>query len=80
VLFAGASRLSAKNQGRPLTLTGPRAADVTAVLNVPQVVIAHIDGWSVYSETIDDVRTGFDEAGLLGRLVPAEAGVWALTG
>jgi L-ascorbate metabolism protein UlaG (beta-lactamase superfamily) len=80
ILFAGASRLTAKNQGRPLTLTGPRAADVTAVLNVPQVVIAHIDGWSVYSETIDDVRTGFDEAGLLDRLVPAAAGVWALTG
>ncbi len=80
VLFAGASRLPAKNQGRPLTLTGPRAADVTAVLNVPQVVIAHIEGWSVYSETIDDVRAGFDEAGLLDRLVPAEAGAWALTG
>lgn len=80
VLFAGASRLPAKNQGRPLTLTGPRAADVTAVLNVPRVVIAHIEGWSVYSETIDDVRTGFDEAGLSDRLVPAESGVWALTG
>jgi L-ascorbate metabolism protein UlaG (beta-lactamase superfamily) len=78
VLFAGASRLPTKNQGRPLTLTGARAADVTAVLGVPRVVIAHIAGWSIYSENIDDVRTAFDEAGIAEHLVAAEAGSWAL--
>lgn len=78
VLFAGASRLPTKNQGRPLTLTGPRAADVTAVLGVPRVVIAHIAGWSIYSESIDDVRTAFNEAGIAERLVAADAGSWAL--
>lgn len=78
VLFAGASRLPTKNQGRPLTLTGARAADVTAVLGVQQVVIAHIAGWSIYSENIDDVRTAFNEAGIADRLVAADAGTWAL--
>ncbi|MET0897333.1 MAG: MBL fold metallo-hydrolase [Mycobacterium sp.] len=78
VLFAGASRLPAKNQGRPLTLTGQRAADVAAVLSVPRVVIAHIAGWSIYSETLDDVRAAFDEAGIAERLVAADAGGWAL--
>ena len=78
VLFAGASRLPTKNQGRPLTLTGPRAADVSAVLGVPQVVIAHIAGWSIYSESIDDVRTAFDEAGIADRLATADAGSWTL--
>ena len=78
VLFAGASRLPTKNQGRPLTLTGQRAADVTAVLGVPRVVIAHIAGWSIYSQTIDNVRLAFDEAGIAGRLVDADAGSWAL--
>lgn len=78
VLFAGASRLPTKNQGRPLTLTGPRAADVTAVLGVPRVVIAHIAGWSIYSESIADVRTAFNEAGIAERLVSADAGSWAL--
>jgi L-ascorbate metabolism protein UlaG (beta-lactamase superfamily) len=78
VLFAGASRLPAKNQGRPLTLTGPRAADVAAVLNAPQVVIAHIEGWSIYSETLDDVRSAFAEAGITSRLITATAGDWAL--
>jgi L-ascorbate metabolism protein UlaG (beta-lactamase superfamily) len=78
VLFAGASRLATKNQGRPLTLTGPRAADVTAVLGVPRVVIAHIAGWSIYSETFADVSTAFDEAGIADRLVVSEAGSWAL--
>ncbi len=77
VLFAGASRLSTKNRGRPLTLTGQRAADVTAVLGVPRVVVAHIEGWSIYSETINDVRTAFDEAGIADRLVPTDAGFWA---
>ncbi|WP_264010773.1 MBL fold metallo-hydrolase [[Mycobacterium] manitobense] len=78
VLFAGASRLPTKNQGRPLTLTGPRAADVAAALAVPRVVIAHIAGWSIYSETIADVRTAFDEAGIADRLVPGDAGSWSL--
>ncbi|MEV3902580.1 MBL fold metallo-hydrolase [Mycobacterium sp. NPDC050551] len=78
VLFAGASRLPTKNQGRPLTLTGPRAADVAAALRVPRVVIAHIAGWSIYSETIADVRTAFDEAGIADRLVPGDAGSWSL--
>lgn len=78
VLFAGASRLPTKNQGRPLTLTGPRAADVTAALGVPRVVIAHIAGWSIYSETISDVRVAFDEAGIADRLVPGDAGTWSI--
>jgi L-ascorbate metabolism protein UlaG (beta-lactamase superfamily) len=78
VLFAGASRLPTKNQGRPLTLTGPRAADVAAALGVPRVVIAHIAGWSIYSETIADVRVAFDEAGLADRLVAGDAGTWSL--
>lgn len=77
ILFAGASRLPGKNQGRPLTLTGPRAADVAVALGVQRVVIAHIAGWSVYSETYSDVRTAFDEAGIGARLVAAEAGFWA---
>lgn len=77
VLFAGASRLATKNQGRPLTPTGPRTADIAIVLGVPRVVIAHIEGWSIYSETIDDVRTAFSEAGVSDRLVPHVTGSWA---
>lgn len=80
VLFAGASRLPTKNQSRPLTLTGPRAADVAATLHVSQVVIAHIEGWSIYSEKIGDVRTAFSEAGIADRLVDTEAGRWAPLG
>ncbi|WP_228032496.1 MBL fold metallo-hydrolase [Mycolicibacterium sp. P9-22] len=76
VLFAGASRLESKNQGRPLTSTGPRAADIAAVLAVPRVVIAHIEGWSIYSETFDDVHTAFSDAGIADRLVPYTAGSW----
>ena len=41
-------------------------------------MIAHIAGWSIYSETIADVRTAFDEAGIADRLVPGDAGYWSL--
>lgn len=78
MLFAGASRLPTKNQGRPLTLTGPRAADVAAALGVSRVVIAHIAGWSIYSEDFSDVRTAFDEAGIADRIVSSGAGFWSL--
>lgn len=62
----------------PAAVTGPRAADVAAALAVPRVVIAHIAGWSIYSETIADVRTAFDEAGIADRLAPGDAGSWSL--
>lgn len=78
VLYAGASRLAAKNQGRPLTLTGQRAADVALVLRASRVVIAHIAGWSVYSEDMAAVRNAFQDAGVADRLISAEAGTWSL--
>lgn len=42
------------------------------------MVIAHIEGWSIYSEGIDIVRTAFNEAGLAERLVATGAGFWSL--
>jgi L-ascorbate metabolism protein UlaG (beta-lactamase superfamily) len=78
VLFAGASRLPGKNRARPLTLTGQRAADVAAVLDAGRVVVAHIEGWSVYSETIADVEKAFDEAGIADRIIAYTAGLWAV--
>ena len=34
-------------------------------------------GWSIYSETIADVRKAFDEAGIVERLITTEAGYWS---
>jgi L-ascorbate metabolism protein UlaG (beta-lactamase superfamily) len=48
------------------------SGDNASALGVPRVVIAHIAGWSIYSEGLPDVRTAFDEAGIADRIVDGE--------
>jgi L-ascorbate metabolism protein UlaG (beta-lactamase superfamily) len=78
VLFAGAARVPQKERGRPLTLTGERAAAAAAVLGAPVVVPAHYEGWAHFSEGLDRVVTAFDDAGLSQVLQVAPAGSWAV--
>ncbi len=78
VLHTGAARVSAKNAGRPLTLTADRAADVALILGVTAVVPAHCDGWSIYSQTCSDVERSFHDAGIADRLHHSALGTWAL--
>jgi len=77
VLHVGAARVAVKNAGRPLTLTADRAADVAQILGAAQVVPAHCEGWSLYSQSVDDVRKSFADAGIADRLRVAPAGSWA---
>ena len=71
VLFAGAARTPLVPDG-PLTLTSEQAAEAARLLEAPRVVVVHTDSWAHFTETIDDVRTAFDRAGLADRLhVPA---------
>ena len=78
VLFAGAARVAGKLGGRPLTLTAQRAADAAILLRAPQVVPAHYRGWSLYSETPEDLVAAFDDAGVSQRLILSEPGTWAI--
>ncbi|MET7996441.1 MBL fold metallo-hydrolase [Amycolatopsis sp. NPDC005232] len=80
VLFAGAARVAAKFDGRPLTLTSERAAAVAAVLGAKTVLPAHIQGWAHFSEGIDTFRPAFDDAGLAHVLALAEPGEWNVVG
>jgi L-ascorbate metabolism protein UlaG (beta-lactamase superfamily) len=80
VLHAGAARVPSKFEGRPLTLTAERAADVAQLLGVSYVVPAHCEGWSLYSQTPEDVRRAFDDAGIGNRLRYQRPGRWALLG
>ncbi|WP_460341838.1 MBL fold metallo-hydrolase [Actinoallomurus acanthiterrae] len=76
VLHAGAARVAAKFDGRPLSLDSRRAAAAAAVLGVDVVVPAHYDGWAHFSEGRDDLELAFHEAGLSALLSAAEHGSW----
>lgn len=78
VLHVGAARLSTKNAGRPLTLTADRASDVAQLLGLSAVVLVHCQGWSLYTQTPEDVHDAFADAGLAGLIRSAPLGQWAL--
>ncbi|MGW4486456.1 MBL fold metallo-hydrolase [Amycolatopsis sp. NPDC004368] len=79
VLFAGAARVAAKFDGRPLTLTSERAAAVASVLGAKTVLPAHIQGWAHFSEGIETFEPAFDDAGLKHVLALAAPGEWNVT-
>ncbi|WP_068183189.1 MBL fold metallo-hydrolase [Mycobacterium sp. UM_CSW] len=76
VLFAGAARVPAKENGRPLTLTSARAAAAAEVLGAKVVIPAHVDGWAHFSEGADEFAAAFDQAGIAGVLRVAAHGEW----
>ncbi|MEW2286810.1 MBL fold metallo-hydrolase [Streptomyces sp. NPDC047841] len=76
VLHAGAARVPAKFDGRPLSLDSRRAAAAAAVLGVRTVVPAHYDGWAHFSEGLPEIELAFHEAGFSSLLRVAPHGVW----
>jgi L-ascorbate metabolism protein UlaG (beta-lactamase superfamily) len=76
VLFAGAARVPTKERGRPLTMTGQRAAAAAEVLGAKVVIPAHVRGWAHFSEGIEEFTAAFDEAGIAGALRLAANGNW----
>jgi L-ascorbate metabolism protein UlaG (beta-lactamase superfamily) len=76
VLFAGAASVPAKERGRPLTLTAPRAAAAAELLGAKAVIPAHVDGWAHFSEGVDEFVAEFDRAGIGGLLRIATHGEW----
>ncbi len=76
VLHAGAARVPAKFDGRPLSLDSRRAAAAAAVLGAEIVVPAHYDGWAHFSEGLPELELAFHEAGLSSLLRVAPHGTW----
>ncbi len=76
VLFAGAASVPTKDRGRPLTLTGARAAAAAEVLGAKVVIPAHVDGWAHFSEGVDEFVAAFDAAGISKVLRVAAHGEW----
>ncbi|MFI6062642.1 hypothetical protein [Streptomyces sp. NPDC051286] len=78
VLNAGAARVPAKFEGRPLSLDSCRAA--AAVLDAGIVIPAHYDGWTHFAEGLTDIELAFREAGLSSLLRISPHGDWAALG
>src|SRR6202000_1176506 len=76
VLFAGAASVPTKEHGRPLTLTSARAAAAAELLGAKVVIPAHVDGWTHFSEGVDEFVAAFDEAGISSVLEGAGHGEW----
>ncbi len=76
VLFAGAASVPTKERGRPLTLTGARAAAAAEVLGAKLVIPAHVDGWAHFSEGVDQFVAAFDDAGIKRLVRVAPYGEW----
>ncbi|MEV4342095.1 MBL fold metallo-hydrolase [Streptomyces sp. NPDC049590] len=76
VLHAGAARVPARFEGRPLSLDGHRAAAAAAVLGADVVVPVHHDGWAHFSEGLPEIERAFHEAGLSSLLRVAPHGTW----
>jgi L-ascorbate metabolism protein UlaG (beta-lactamase superfamily) len=78
VLFIGAARVPIRERGRPLTLTSQRAAAAAELLGAGVVIPAHVDGWTHFTEDIDDVIAAFDDAGIADVLAVAPLGRWVV--
>ncbi|MFD7405971.1 MBL fold metallo-hydrolase [Streptomyces sp. NPDC059866] len=76
LLHAGAARVPAKFDGRPLSMDSRRAAAAAAVLDADIVVPAHYDGWTHFSEGLADLELAFYEAGMSSLLRIAPHGSW----
>lgn len=76
VPHAGAARVPAKFEGRPLSLDSRRAAAAAAVLGADAVIPVHYDGWVHFSEGLPEIQLAFHEAGLSSLLRVAPHGAW----
>ena len=76
VLTTGAARVPARFRNRALSLDSVRAAAAAAILGPAEIIPAHYDGWTHFSEGRDDLVRAFDDAGLTARLRLVDHGTW----
>jgi L-ascorbate metabolism protein UlaG (beta-lactamase superfamily) len=74
VLNVGAVQIEARFHGAYLTLSSDRAAMAAEVLGVRAVVPAHFEGWTHFTQGLDQIRAAFRGYQLADRLVVAERG------
>ena len=74
VLFVGAVQIPARFDGAYLTLSSDRAAIATELLQARAVVPVHFEGWTHFTQGLDQIRAAFAGYGLSERLVAIEPG------
>ncbi len=74
VLFVGAVQIAQRFDGAFLTLSGERAAIATELLGARKVIPVHFEGWTHFTQGLDQVRSAFAGYGLSDRLLAAERG------
>lgn len=74
VLFVGAVQIPARFDGAYLTLSSDRAAIATELLGARAVVPVHFEGWTHFTQGLDQVRAAFAGYGISDRLVAVERG------
>lgn len=76
ILFAGRACVTAKFDGRPLSLTAERAAATAQVLGAPHVVVAHQTGWAHFTQGPAETERAFADAGIGHLLDTTPLGRW----
>ena len=74
VLFVGAVQIAQRFDGAFLTLSSERAAIATELLGARTVIPVHFEGWTHFTQGLDQVRSAFAGYGLSDRLLAAERG------
>lgn len=74
VLFVGAVQIPTRFDGAYLTLSSDRAAIATELLEARAVVPVHFEGWTHFTQGLDQIRAAFAGYGLGERLLAIEPG------
>lgn len=74
VLFVGAVQIAHRFAGAYLTLSSERAAIAAELLGARSVIPVHFEGWTHFTQGLDQVRAAFAGYGLSDRLLVAERG------
>jgi L-ascorbate metabolism protein UlaG (beta-lactamase superfamily) len=74
ILFVGAVQIPTRFEGAYLTLSSDRAAIAATVLKARAVVPVHFEGWTHFTQGLEQIRAAFMGYGISNRLVPAEPG------
>jgi L-ascorbate metabolism protein UlaG (beta-lactamase superfamily) len=74
ILFVGAVQILTRFDGAYLTLSSDRAAIATELLEPRAVVPVHFEGWTHFTQGLDQIRAAFAGYGLSERLLAAEPG------
>ena len=68
ILFAGGVQLSTRFDGAYLTLSSDHAAEAAIILRVPVVIPLHFEGWTHFTQGVDELRAAFRGNGVADRL------------